>query len=270
MAMSQKPLFYSLSLLVCFTFQNCASKMMYMTPVSIVKPDSVLQITDEQIREAFKTQPQLTKPLIVALYNASFDDYPLLDSLEKLNSVSNAFTISPWLIEGDEYKTRSENPWYYHYREPSPTPIKAVRLQAAKGKADLLIYCGITHSYKENQNWLAWSYIGLITMGFVPGQKCRLTTSVDMFFIDVRNGFSYGTYHDEITEKKDFVRMSYSGSMKFEDKKRKQVMKLLPGMLKASRRILDNKAFYLEPASQKKTDSVMEKASVDSTKTEKK
>ena len=38
---------------------------------------------------------------------------------------------------------------------PVTTPIKAVRLEAAKGKADLLVYVGITHAYKEEPNFLA-------------------------------------------------------------------------------------------------------------------
>lgn len=244
--------------------------MMYMTPVSIVKPDSLLQITDEQIREAFKTQPQLTKPLIVSVYNASFDQHSFLDTLEKLKEISSIFEISPWLIEGDEYRSRNENRWGDYYREPKATPIKAVRLEAAKGKADLLIYCGITHSYKEKSNFLAWTYIGLFTIGFVPGQSYKITTSVDLFFIDARNGYSYGTYHNEIEKKEDFVSVGFSNSDKFETIKREQVQKLLPDMTKATRRILNNKEFYLEPNSPKITDTIINQNPIDSLKMQKK
>jgi len=243
-----------LAFLISLVFISCASKHMYMTPVSTVKPDSLLQITDEKIREAFESEPQLTKPLIVGVYNASFDDHPFLDSLEKLEDIKSLFEISPWLIEGEEYRRRKESRWHYRYQEPKPTPIKAVRLQAAKGKADLLVYCGVTHSYKEDPNWLAWTYFGLLTMAFIPGQKYRLTTKVDLFFIDVRNGYMYGTYHDEIVERKNYVHLSYSGSVRFEEKKRRQVEKLLPEMVKAVERVLDNDEFYLQTGQQKVKD----------------
>jgi hypothetical protein len=224
---------------------------MYMTPVSIVKPDSLLQITDENIRKAFENQAQLTKPLVVAIYNAGLDKLPLIDSLESLKDIKAIFEISPWLIEGEEYKRRKESRWYYNYQEPRPTPIKTVRLQAASGKADLLVYCGITHSYEEEQNWLALTYFGLVTVAFVPGQKIKLTTEVDLFFIDVRNGYMYGTYHDEIIERKNYVLMSYADSPKFEEVKRNQVKKLVPGMVKAVQRILDNDEFYLKEGAKK-------------------
>jgi hypothetical protein len=168
----------------------------------------------------------LTKPLVVALYNASFDDHAFIDSLEKLEDISSIFEISPWLIEGDEYRRRKESMWYYRYQEPKLTPLSETRFQAAKGKADLLIYCGITHSYKEEANWLAWTYFGLVTVAFVPGFKNKIATEVDLFFIDVRNGYMYGTYHDEIVKKRDYVKMDYSTSAKFDEDKKSQVEKL--------------------------------------------
>ena len=223
-----------------------------MTPVSMVKPDSLLQIDDQKIRAAFELQPQLTTPLVVGIYNASFDDHEFLDSLEELKEIESIFEISPWMVEGDNYEKRKQSRWYGSYNEPTPTPMQAVRLQAAKGKADLLIYCGITHTYKEDPNWLAWTYLGLITMAFVPGQKYKLTTEVDLFFIDVRNGYLYGAYHDEITEKKLFKRMSFSSSIKFDEKKSEHVNKLIPEMKNAVKRLLNNKKFYLNEDEEKR------------------
>jgi hypothetical protein len=231
---------------ISFAVENCAAKHMFMPPVSMVKPDSLLKITDEDIRQAFALKPQLIKPLVVAIYNASFDDHALLDSIEKFDDIRSAFAVSPWLIEGDEYKFRKESPWYDRYREPRTTPIKAVRLEAAKGKADMLIYCGITHTYKEETNRLAWAYLGLITIPIVPGQQYKLRTEVDLFFIDVRNGYMYGTYHDEIIDEKKYVPITFSESAEFEEVKRNQVQKLMPGIIKAVQRILDNNEFYLK------------------------
>ena len=85
-------------------------------------------------------------------------------------------------------------------------------------------------------------------MGFVPGQKYHLTTSVDMVFIDTRNGYYYGTYHDETTVKGNYVSLAFHDSYRFNIKKQQQVEELLPGMLMAAKRILSNKNYYIDSA----------------------
>lgn len=231
-------------LLASALLSSCASKS-YMTPISTVSPDSVYQITDDDIREAFKTKPQLTKPLIVAVYNASVEKNALPDSLEKLTDVKSVFEVSPWMLEGDNYKLRLENPWYGRYRDPNPAPMKAIRLEAAKGRADVVVYCGISHAVQQEGNWLAWSYVALVPMIFVPGQKCAIQSSIDVFVVDVRNGFMYGSYHEDVSDAKGYVRINYESTDEFREFKNKQVRKLIPGATKAIARILNNPEFYL-------------------------
>ena len=49
----------------------------------------------------------------------------------------------------------------------------------------------------------------LVTALFIPGINVELTTEVDLFFIDVRNGLLYASYHDEITHEKNFATIYY-------------------------------------------------------------
>ncbi len=234
----------TLPVLSLFLLGNCASHS-YMTPTSMIKPDSLVQINEDDIRNAFNTKPQLTKPLIAAIYNAGTDKNALIDSIEKYTDIKSAFEISPWLMEGEEYKSRLENRWG-RYSEPRPAPIKAIRLEAAKGKADIVIYCGITHRYRQDANWLSWTYIGLLPAFFVPGQKCIMNSSIDIFIIDVRNGFMYGNYHDDVVDMKAYVTLSYDGTIEFENWKKIQENALLAGSAKAISRILNNPEFYLK------------------------
>lgn len=232
---------YFLLITICI-LTNC-SKYRYITPVSTVKPDSSFQITDDEIRKAFEKKPQLMKPLNVAIYFASYDKNSYADSLKRIPDLKNVFVIPPGLVEGDQYYKRRQYGWYSYYNPPRNTNIKQLRLYAAEGKADLLIFCGITHFYKERPNFLAYSYALLLTAFFIPGMNAELTTEVDLFFVDVRNGLLYATYHDEISHKNNYVTVFYQG--KIDKIKEQHVSSLLPGMIKTTREILEHPEFYI-------------------------
>lgn len=180
----------------------------------------------------------------IAIYNAGFLKNGYADSLKKIKDISNVFEIPPALIEGDKYYTRRQQGWYPYYEPPQNTNIGQLRLYAAEGKADLLIFCGITHYYKQRANFLAYSYALLVTTFFMPGLNAELTTEVDLCFIDVRNGLLYATYHDEITHKNNYVTVFYQDMI--DGIKDEHIKSLIPNMVKETEEILSHPEFYIE------------------------
>lgn len=229
--------------LIFFSSMGC-SRHRYLTPVSTVKPATDFQITDESIAEAFQKRPQLTRPLNVAVYNANLTKNSYCDSLRHMDIFQNVFEIPPALIEGEQYYQRKQYGWYPYYRQPPSTNIQQLRLAAAEGKADVLIYCGFSHYYRQEPNPLGYSYILLVTALFIPGMNIELTTEVDLFFIDVRNGLLYASYHDEITHEKNYATVYYMN--KIDDIKEKHVQSLIPNMIKETKYILSRPEYYID------------------------
>ena len=216
-----------------------------MTPVSTVRPDSLFEITDEDIRAAFERQPQLVKPVNVAVYSAGLEPDGFLDSLRALDAVANVFEISPTLIEGERFEAYEPWRWYPRYDEPPDVRLEQLRLWAARAQADLLVFTSTSHRYHEQSNALAATYALLVPLFFVPGRHAELTSSVDVFFFDVRNGFLYGSYTDRATFEKRFVTLLYSEDH-LPERQQALVDGMVPGMAKATRDLLANTAFYLD------------------------
>src|SRR5574341_385969 len=210
----------------------------------MVRLDSLQKITDDDIRKAFENKPQLIKPLSIAVYNISFVETGLADSLRVIDFIKNVYEISPVLVESDSYYSHRYRGWYPYYSSPPATDIKKLRLLAAQGKADLLIVFSTSHFYNQSANFLAYTYILLLTAFFMPGVDAELTTEIDLLFIDVRNGFLYATYHDENKLQNRFVNLYYSE--RIDKLVQKQVEAMLPDMVKTTREILTTPDFYLE------------------------
>lgn len=159
-----KNIFVLITLLsVSFLFNSCSGVSEYYTPVSSIRRDSKQEISDAEILKAFATKPQLVKPLTIALYGGGASIKGLADSLKKLPHVIDVFEISPGLIESDNYYQRRSNYWSDSYYGPEAINISQLRLAAAQAKCDLLIYCGAFHKYSQEPNFLAYSYILLLT-----------------------------------------------------------------------------------------------------------
>ena len=230
--------------LIAFLQIHCAGSQ-YITPASAPRRNPGQQITDEEIRKAYETKPQLVKPLTIAVYGGGSTVDGFADSLRTINGVSQVFEISPGIIEGDRYYQRRSSRWYSYYSEPELTDLQHLRLIAAQGKADLLVYCGASHVYRQEKNFLSYTYVLLLTAIFVPGMDAELTTDVDLFFIDVRNGFLYGTYHDQEVFQKKFVTLGYEDQM--DNVKKNQTDKILPRLTAFTRDLLAHDTMYLKP-----------------------
>ncbi len=228
---------------IALIFSNCASRK-YLTPISTVIPDSQMTITDEEIRAAFQNQPQLVKPLNIALYDAGSVHSSFADSLQNIEFVNGVYEISPAMVDNADYYASSYGSWYGRYTSPPQTDIKKLRLLAAQGKADLLIIMCPTHRYYEHTNFLAVTWLLLLPSIIVPGMDAELKTDIDMFFVDVRNGFLYATYHNQTKFKNNFVSLYYWSDAESKVVP-KQVESLVPDMIKETREILSHDEYFM-------------------------
>jgi hypothetical protein len=222
---------------------NCSISK-YFTPVSSVKRDPQQQISDAEILKAFETKPQLVKPLTIALYGGGTSIKGFADSLKQLSFVRDVFEISPGIIEGDSYYQRRGHDWFDYYYQPSPINLSQLRLVAAQGKCDILIYCGVTHKYNQKPNYLAYSYLLLLTIAFVPGNDAELISNVDLFSVDVRNGFLYGTYTDQEVFRKDYVKISFEDH-ELNKVKEEQLDKMVPRLVDYVKELLSREEIYI-------------------------
>jgi hypothetical protein len=228
-------------IIVLIILSGCAGSK-YITPTSLIRPDSVQKITDDDIKNAYKNKAQLIKPIAVALYDLTSMNTDLADSLHNLIDIKSVYNISPVLM-GENYGNRYSR-WYSYYRDPSPVNMKQLRLLAAEGGADLLIVMSTSHNYHTSTNILSFSYFFLIPALFVPGLNCEMTTEIDLFFIDVRNGYLYGTYHDLSLYKNNFVTIYYEDNA---DKiARQELNKMMANTMKNIREILAEPRFYID------------------------
>lgn len=222
---------------------DCGSSK-YITPASAPRRNPQQQITDQEIQKAFEAKPQLVKPLTVAMYGGGSPVKGFTDSLQKIDGISHVFEISPGLLEGDRYYQQRGYRWHPYYEEPEHTDLPRLRLIAAQGKADLLIYCGASHIYRSHINFLGYTYALLLTMFFIPGNDAELTTDVDLFFIDVRNGYLYGTYHDQEIYTKKFVTIYHEDNI--DDIKNTQIAKIVPRLIVFTKDLLAQENIYLK------------------------
>jgi hypothetical protein len=222
---------------------HCTSSR-YITPASTLRRNVQQQISDQDIQKAFETKPQLVKPITIAVYSGGSPVKGFADSLRHVDGISQVFEISPGLLEGDRYYERRGYRWYPYYDEPVTTDLQRLRLVAAQGKADLLVFCGASHVYRRQTNFLAYTYVLLLTALFVPGWDADLSTDVDLFFIDVRSGYLYGTYHDQETYSKSFVTIYHQDSL--DDIKDEHIAKILPRLLSFAKELLAQKNIYLK------------------------
>ncbi len=202
----------------------------YLSAFSSVQADSLKQINDEDIQKAFDAIPQITIPASIAIYNASHDKFPFQDSLLTIQEVQRAVEISPALLDPNAYYQSQHDPYWSRYN-PTPKPInlKQLRLYAAQTKADLVLFISSSTIYIEEMNILSPLYAGLVTIPFVPGQHARLTTYLEAYIFDVRNGLLYSSYRDKRVLKKKFVRVGFK--QKTDIYKSEQIHDMVPDFL---------------------------------------
>ena len=238
--------FCAFSLLIISLVILSCSTSRYLTPLNTIATDSLRKITDEDIKKAFEAQPQLKAPLNIAVFNAGFEYPAFVDSLRKRTNVNDVYIVSPVLIEGDLYYQKKKSRWYSYYRTPTPINIEQLRLFAAQAKADLLLFYGISMSEEIVLNSVAWTYFLVIPAFFAHGNTALVKAQVDLYYIDVRNGFlyKYVSLEDKFQKKVSFPTTTDENSL---DKVRLQTVNLLLSkMIQETEEVLTNPQFFVK------------------------
>ncbi len=223
---------------------GCGSSQ-YLSAYSSVQADSLKQINDEDIRKAFEAMPQITIPATIAIYNASQDKFPFQDSIITVSEVARAVEISPSLLDPNAYYQSQIDPYWRGYN-PAPKPInlKQLRLYAAQTKADLVLFVSSSTTFNQDVNILSPLYLGLVTIPFIPGQKVQLTTYLEAYVFDVRNGLLYSSYRDKRVMKKKFAKVNFS--QKINIYKTRQIHDMMPDFLDYVESTLNHPAMRLQ------------------------
>lgn len=205
--------------------------------------DSLYQYSDSTIASAFRQNPQINPPLKVALYDAGYESLQLTDTLETIKEIKSLTHISPALVEGSSYYERLSDPWYYSRREPPNTSPMQIRTLASQAHCDLIIYLGTHHEVYSDTNALAWFYIPLIPLIFVKGNQIEVRSFVDMYLIDVRNGFIYNSYRTQASSKDKYVKINFEKDI--DRLKQKNISSLKAELVEEINRVLKRDEFQL-------------------------
>lgn len=221
------------------------SASQYLSAYSSVQADSLKQINDEEIQKAFESIPQITIPATLAIYNASQDKFPFQDSVLTLSLIDRAIEISPSLLDPESYyQSQRDRYWNNYQTSPRPIDLKQLRLYAAQAKADMVLFVSSSSTFKQDVNVLSPLYAGLFTIPFVPGQHVRLTTYLEAYLFDVRNGMLYSSYRDKRELKRKFARVGFQG--KIDLYKNDQILDMMPSFLAHIESTLSNPALHLQ------------------------
>lgn len=167
------------------------------------------QYSDSTIAKAFEMMPQIQAPIKVAIFDSGRDIYHIAEDIESIPGVRSATYITPSLM-GRNLSSGADRWRHGYYREAQIIRPIELRTFAAQSHSDLILYIETNHEVKAGANPLAFSYIGLLPMFFVPGNNLDVTSTIDFYLIDVRNGFVYSSFRNRAKSQKKFVRVSYS------------------------------------------------------------
>ena len=185
----------------------------YMAPVSHleqdIQSDPDYQYSDSTIAEYFDMMPQINVPIKISVFEAGRTPWHLAGDLEMLQDIQHVNYITPGLLRmtGTSRKTPFR---YSDGHSTESIDLMQLRLLAAQSHSDLILNVQPTHEVKGGANALALTYAGLIPMFFVPGNSVEVESSVDVYLIDVRNGFIDSSFRNRTSAQKRFVKINFS------------------------------------------------------------
>jgi hypothetical protein len=198
----------ALVLLPLFLIQCGSSEI--ITSQNIIQQDQVeYQYSDSTIAEYFEMMPQISVPIKISVFDAGPNPWHMAGDLETLEDVMHVNYITPGLLRITG--TIRESPFGYSNRYSTESvDLLQLRSLAAQSHSDLILYVQPTHEIKSGANALALIYVGLIPMFFVPGNSVEVESSVDVYLIDVRNGFIYTSFRNRTSAEKRFVKINFN------------------------------------------------------------
>lgn len=180
----------------------------------------------------FDMLPQINVPIKISVFEAGRTPWHLAGDLEMLQDVQYVNYITPGLLQitGTTQERQFGNGSRY---SSESVDLMQLRSLAAQSHSDLILYVQPRHEIKGGANALALTYAGLIPMFFVPGNSVEVESSVDVYLIDVRNGFIYSSFRNRTSAEKRFVKINFS----------KHADKLIDGN---NKRLMDSVVLELE------------------------
>jgi hypothetical protein len=196
-------------LLLPFFLVQCGSSEIITSQNTIQQEKMEYQYSDSTIAEYFEMMPQISGPIKISVYDAGPNPWHMAGDLEALEDIRHVNYITPGLLRISG--TLSKRSFGYRGRYMSETVnLVQLRTLAAQSHSDLILYVQPTHEIRGGANALALTYVGLIPMFFVPGNSVEVESSVDVYLIDVRNGFIYTSFRNQTKAEKRFVKINFN------------------------------------------------------------
>lgn len=190
---------------LCLT--QCSSSQIISSETEIRQDQIEYQYSDSTIAEYFERMPQITVPIKISVYDAGKTPWHMAADLETLRDVRHVNYITPGLLRITGTTHRGPFGYGDGYSSNS-VDLMQLRSLAAQSHSDLILYVQPTHEIRGGANALALTYAGLIPMFFVPGNSVEVQSSVDVYLIDVRNGFIYSSFRNQTRAEKRFVKIN--------------------------------------------------------------
>lgn len=195
-----------------FFFVQCGTSS-FTAPVTQiekgVKADPEYQYSDSTIAEYFQMMPQIKLPIKISVFDAGKTPWHMAGDLELLPDIRHVNYITPGLLKITGTSRRESFGFSNSYSSES-VDLMQLRSLAAQSHSDLILYIQPAHSIRGGANALALTYAGLIPMFFVPGNTVEVESSVDVYLIDVRNGFIYSSFRNRTSSEKRFVKINFN------------------------------------------------------------
>ena len=199
-------------MLLSIIFVQCGSTS-YVAPISQVEQDvqskPTYQYSDSTIAGYFEMMPQIKVPIKISVFDAGKNPWHIAGELESMQDVRHVNYITPGLLRLTG--TADQRPYLYGSRYLNESiDLMQLRSLAAQSHSDLVLYIQPSHEIKGGANALALTYAGILPMFFVPGNSVEVESSVDVYLIDVRNGFIYSSFRNQTRAEKRFVKINFN------------------------------------------------------------
>lgn len=169
--------------------------------------DGAAEINDDDVRKAFEARPQMPGKVQVAYYTFDATKGDEIEAaLKSLPGVTGTYRI-PSLLATGQRRFDERRPW----DPPAPFSLKKLRLLAARAHCDLLVVFDYAHRIDSSANGLAAFNVLLLPALFVPFLDVKVTSAMDSFVVDTRNGYLYA-HVDTQQESSDDFQTIYSSA----------------------------------------------------------
>lgn len=222
-------------------FSGCGGSS-YVSPPYDSSLDTIRQITDADIRQAFDAKPQLLRPVNLAVYNSGYHSNFNAHSLAQIPGISQIYGIPRVLVEGDEREGYRRH--RYYEQRPRPLDIKQLRLYAAQAKCDLLLLYHVSVEERVEPNALVLTHMLIVPGIFMPSFHIYVNARSDQFYFDVRNGYLYSRASADTTYARRYV--TYWATENISDLTNSLVQSLGTRIVESTSAILNDKRFFLD------------------------